>query len=242
MQRYVARRRHDPVYAEAGFGASGAGNGRRRPPGRRSGKIDSFQILEGWVADLRALLRLFGALLLDFLHLVDQVVGLLQQGGALILAFHHVRLAAVQEIQISHGVIVIRTEGDGLLQIVDAFFDERSVLSGILCANGRRQGLVVAHLLLDILLVVLHAHFAVGAKRQGPVNHTDPVIRFRIVGLQLDVALVVGLGLFKLFGVKGLAAHLEQNGADTVDRRKIVGILVENFFKLGYGLFAAREI
>ena len=60
--------------------------------------------------------------------------------------------------------------------------------------------------------------------------------------LQLDVALVVGLGLFKLFGVKGLAAHLEQNGADTVDRRKIVGILVENFFKLGYGLFAAREV
>src|SRR4030095_5714168 len=52
-------------------------------------------------------LRLRCALLLDFLDLVHQIVGLLLQVGALAGAFHRVSLAAIEQVQISHGVVVV---------------------------------------------------------------------------------------------------------------------------------------
>jgi hypothetical protein len=51
--------------------------------------------------------RLGSALLLDFLDLVDQIVSLLEKLGTLIGAVHGVRLAAIEKIELSHGVVVI---------------------------------------------------------------------------------------------------------------------------------------
>ena len=75
--------------------------------------------------------RLVGALLLDFFDLVYEVVGLFEQAGALVRGFDEVGLAAIEEVEIRHGVVVIGTELDGLLQVGDAFLNQWSVLRGI---------------------------------------------------------------------------------------------------------------
>src|SRR5260370_16505158 len=139
-------------------------------------------------------------------------------------------------------MVVLRPEGEGVLDVVEASSDDGYVLAGILPANRRRKRIIVPNLFLYILFVVLHAHFAVGPVSEGPVDHANPIIGLWILGLQLDVALVVGLGLFKFLGVEGLAAHLEEHGADTINGRSIVGILFENFLELRDRLFATREV
>src|SRR6266446_1098438 len=74
------------------------------------------------------LLGLLGALLLDFLDLVDEVVSLLLQAGTLFGALHHVRLAAIEEVQVGHGIVVVRLDLDGFLQVGDAFVHEGAIL------------------------------------------------------------------------------------------------------------------
>ena len=66
-------------------------------------------------------LGLLGALLLDFLDLVDEIVGLFEQGGALFGGFHHVGLAAIEEVQVGHSIVVIGLLLEGFLQIGDPF-------------------------------------------------------------------------------------------------------------------------
>src|SRR5713226_7474820 len=193
-------------------------------------------------ARLRGLLRLLGAPLLDFLDLLHKIIRLFLQGVAFCRALHHIGLAAVEQVEIGHSIVVLRPEGDGLLQVVDALVDDGSVLAGILRANRRWKRIIVPNLFFNILFVVLDAHFAVGAVSQGPVDYANPIIGLWILGLQLDVALVVGLGLFKFLGVEGLAPHLEEDGADTINGRNIVGILFENFLELRDRLFATREV
>ena len=67
---------------------------------------------------------LLQALLLDLLDLVEEVVRLLFQGSALIRALHHVGLAAVEQAEVGHGIIVVRPQRDGLLQVGDALVYE----------------------------------------------------------------------------------------------------------------------
>ena len=75
----------------------------------RSGERPGFKISETiWVAARSGWLGwLVGALLLDFFDLVDQVVGLLQQVGALVGSFDEVGLAAIEKVEIGHRVIVV---------------------------------------------------------------------------------------------------------------------------------------
>src|SRR5258705_7791349 len=68
-------------------------------------------------------LRLLRALLLDFLDLVDQIFGLLQQRLALFLAFHHVRFAPIKEVQVSHSIVVIGPQRNCFLQLRHSFID-----------------------------------------------------------------------------------------------------------------------
>ena len=64
-----------------------------------------------------------GALLLHFLHLIDQVVCLFQEIGALIGTIHGICLTAIEKVQIRHGVVVIRLNLNGLLEVFDAFIN-----------------------------------------------------------------------------------------------------------------------
>src|SRR4030095_12512777 len=133
------------------------------------------------------------AFLLYFLHAIHQIVRLLQKRGPLVRAFNGVRFAAVEQVQGSHGVIIIGTQRDGLLQSSDSLIDQGTVLLKVLSPDGSRQRFGVLHLLFYVFLVVLFAHFAVRAESKRPVDHADPVVRLRVFRLQLNVLLVIGL-------------------------------------------------
>src|SRR5262249_6150643 len=138
--------------------------------------------------------------------------------------------------------IVIGTNLYGFLEVGDSFVDHCAVLCGVLAAQrcGKRIG--ISHLLLDIVLVVVGAQFAIGAERQGPVNDADPVVGLGIIGAQLDMFLVEGLGLFELLGIVRLAGHLENDRAGAVDGAHVLGIDVENFLELVDGLGAEAGV
>src|SRR2546430_582467 len=116
------------------------------------------------------LLGLLGALLLDFLDLIDQVVGLLLQASSLFGALHHIGLAAIEKVQVSHGIVVVRLDLDGFLQVGDAFIHEGAILGGVLRAKRGRKRIVIAKLLVDVVFVVAGTQLAIGAVGEGPID------------------------------------------------------------------------
>src|ERR1700676_4596808 len=235
MERQIAGRRHSLFYARRTIGCD---SGPRRE--RKKG-ILADALIEKTAKRLRCL-RLFGTLLLDFLDLVDQVVGLLQQRFALFIAFHHIGLAAVKQIQIGEGIVVIGLDGSGLLKRGDSFLDQRAGFVHVLGANTGRKRRIVTHLFFDIVLVVVHAQLLIVALRENPIDYSDPIIRFWIVRLQLNVLLVIALGFLEFLGIKRLAAHVVKNRADAVDGRNIIRVFIQDFFEFLDCLIAARDV
>src|SRR5258705_4437921 len=180
--------------------------------------------------------RLRNAFLLYFLHLVDQIVGLLLQSRALVGSGNGIRFAAIEQVEIGHGVIIVRADRNGLLKSADAFVDDRAILGQILTADCGRQRIGFLYLFADILFVVFLTHFTVGAEGEGPINDADPVIRFGVLRLQLDMFLMVAFGFLKKFWVVGGSCHLEKNGTNTVNGAEIIRVRRENLFKLLDGL------
>src|SRR5262249_48218358 len=97
------------------------------------------------------------------------------------------------------------------------------LLRHVVGANGGRQGIGVLDLLVDVVLVVSGAQLGVAAESQGPVDHAHPVMRLRILRLQRDVLLVVGLGLFEFLWIERRARHLEENGAYAIMALRLFG-------------------
>src|SRR6202795_67312 len=164
-----------------------------------------------WLSWLGSLLRLLRALLFNLFNLFDQVVSLFLIAGAFLGTFRHIGLAAVKQIQISHGIVVIRPELNGLLQRRDSLVHQFPILVDELGTDGSRQGIAFFDLLINMIFVVVRAHLRVAAECLRPIDNADPVIRLRIGGLQLDMLLMVSLRFLKLFRVTRLAAHLKQN-------------------------------
>src|SRR5258708_9845944 len=206
--------------------------GRRLAPRDKSIQCCQINPASGGRSGLRS------ASLLHFLYFVHQIVGLLLQRSALVRALDGVSFAAIEEVEVSHGVIVIGPQRNGLLQVGNAFVYERSVFREIVAANGRGKRIGVLNLLANILFVVILAHLAVRAESQSPVNHGDPVIGFRILRFELNVLLMVGLGFLEKLGIVRSARHLKEDGADAVNGAEIIGVGLENFLKFCDGLFA----
>ncbi len=190
----------------------------------------------------KAGLRLLRAFLLDRLDLVDEVIGLLEEAGALLGGLHHIGLAAIEQVQVGHGVVVIGLDLNGFLEVGDAFIHERAILCSVLGAQRRRKWIGVSDLLGDMILVVSGAHLAIGAKRQRPINHADPVVWLGIIGTKLDVFLMIRLRFLKLLGIVGLASHLKEDGADAVDGANIVRIDLQDFFEFIDGGVAEAHV
>ncbi len=108
--------------------------------------------------------------------------------------------------------------------------------------DSSRQRIAFFDLLINMIFVVLRAHLRVAAKCKRPIDYADPVIRLRIVGLQLDMFLMIGFGFLKLLRIKRLAAHLKQNGADPVDGAQIVGIFFQHAFEFIDGCVATLDV
>src|SRR5215467_4985953 len=238
LQRQIGRPGHNPYSlrrpAAKGEPAVGAWKqkktGHPKTPRKGNGQVD------GCRSGRRRRLR--RSLLFHFLDPVYQVVGLLLVVGAFTGALDGIGLAAIEQVQVGHGVIVIGAQLNRLLQVGDAFVNETAVLRNVVGANRPGERIGIFDLLADVLLVVIFAQFAVGAKRQGPVDDPDPVVGLGILGLQLDVLLVVGLGLLKKLGLVGRTGHLEKNRADAVDGVEVVGVVLEDVLEFLNGLFA----
>src|SRR6202790_3991753 len=199
----------------------------------------NFPLLLYWVGSL---LRLLRALLLDFLYLFDQVVSLFLIAGAFVGAFRHVGLAAIKQIQISHGIVVIRPKLNSFLQGRDSLVHQLPVLVHEVGADGSGQGIAFFDLLINMVFVVPGPQLRVAAKRQRPIDHADPVIRLGIGGLQFDMLLMVSLGLLKFLRVKRLAAHLKQNRANAVNGAQIVRIFFQYAFEFVDGCIATLDV
>src|SRR5208337_137081 len=190
----------------------------------------------------RLALRLIGFLLLDFLNLVEQVVGLLGERIALLRRLHDIRLAAIEEVQVGHGIVVIRFELDGHLEALDPFFDKSVVFLGIGLANLRWQRSGVLHLLLHVFAVIVRAHIRVAAIGEGPIDNADGIVRLGVLWLQRNVSLVVALGLLKLLWLEGLTPHLVLNGRETVDGAYVVGVHIQHAGVFLNGLIAVAQV
>ena len=93
-----------------------------------------------------------------------------------------------------------------------------------------------------MILVIGSAQLAIGAVSEGPINYTDPIIRLGVIGPQLDVPLMVGLGLLKFLGVEGSAGHLEKDGAGAIDGAQIVVVHFKDFLELVDGRVAEAHV
>src|SRR4029077_15373635 len=123
--------------------------------------------------------------------LVDPLVGSLQVGGAScrVVALD-IGAFPVHQIQIGHGVVVVRTKLKRLVQVIDTFLN----VGGIFLSNGGtdllvlgRQGLIGFHAELGTLFLTRHVGL-------GPVDDGDRVIRLGVVGINLGSLLVILLG------------------------------------------------
>src|SRR5437879_9851848 len=126
---------------------------------------------------------------------VDPLVGGLQIGsaGGRVVALD-VGAFPVHQVQVCHGIIVVRTKLDRLVQIIDTFLN----VGGISLSNGGtdllvlgRQGLIGLHAELGTLFLARH----VGLR---PVDDGNRIIRLGIVGIDLGSLLVILLGHVKL--------------------------------------------
>src|SRR6202007_1107331 len=125
---------------------------------------------------------------------------------------------------------------------LDSIVNQRLILFGVRLANVGRQRVRVPHLLVDVGLVVVGAHFSVAAIGERPVNHSNGIIRRRILRPQGNVLLVVGLGFLELLLVKRLPGHLVKDGSQSIDRADVVRGLLENALVLRYGLLTVAHV
>src|SRR5260370_33839590 len=82
---------------------------------------------------------LFRPFLLDVFNLVDQVVGHFDQLFPFTLVRHRVCLAAIQQIQVGHRIVVLRSQFDRVPQSVNSFISDWAVLSRVLFAALSRE-------------------------------------------------------------------------------------------------------
>src|SRR5579863_9599175 len=78
----------------------------------------------------RRRLRIRHALLLDGLYSLHQVVGHADIGVAGLGGRLHIGLLAVEKVEVGHGVVVVRPEINGLLELIHALVHDGAILVG----------------------------------------------------------------------------------------------------------------
>src|ERR1019366_2080718 len=124
----------------------------------------------------------FSLLFLDGHGFVDPLVGRLQiLGAGCRVGALDIGTFPVHQVQVGHGVVVVRTKFERLIQVIDAFLNVGGVL---LLQRGANllvfgwQGLVGLH-------AKLGAFFLTGYVGLRPIDDRDRVIRLRVVRIQL---------------------------------------------------------
>src|SRR6202795_4398150 len=154
--------------------------------------------------------------------LVDPLVGGLQIGGAgrRVVALD-IGAFPVHQVQVGHGIVVVRTKLDRLVQIIDTFLN----VGGISLSHRGADLLVLGRQ----RLVGLHAEFGtlfltrhVGLR---PVDDSDRIIRLGVIRIDLGGLLVILLGQVKFL-------HLQIEIGDTLDAVDVPGIDLQHLLVL----------
>src|SRR6266496_238225 len=97
-----------------------------------------------------------------------------------------VALAAIKEVQVSHSVIVVGTQGQGFIQIIDSVLHQGIVLA--------LEGWADLFVLNDVI-INLHAFFRLGLSgvliRLGPIDDADRIVGLGIVRIHFGHLMVV---------------------------------------------------
>ena|SRR5436309_13779311 len=152
------------------------------------------------------LARRFRPSLFYLFDFVDQVVGHLRQLVAFRCVSNSVCLPPVEQIQISHRVVVLRPQFEGAFQRLDALVDLSPVFARIFFPQIRGKRRIVAELPAPHGQIELRPQQSVRAERECPVNDANPVVGLGIIGTEINVFLMVRLRLFKEIRIEGRTA------------------------------------
>src|SRR5581483_286994 len=159
---------------------------------------------------------LLGFGLLDGQGLVNPLIGSLEVGGPRGGVFAlNVGAFAVHQVHVGHGVVVIRTQLQGLVQVVDAFLD----VGRILLFERRAHFLVLKRLFgfEPEFGALFHARL-VGL---GPVDDRHRVVGLRIVGVEFGG---LAIELFRLVEL----LHLQVQVGDALDAIDVFGVALQH--------------
>src|SRR5450631_70650 len=151
---------------------------------------------------------------------VDPLVGGLQIGGAggQVIALD-IGSFPVHQVHVGHGVVIIRTKLERLVQIVDTFLNVGGIvlfhLGTDLLVLGR-QGVFRLHAELGALFLTRHISLR-------PVDDCDRIIRLGVVGIGLGSLLIKVLG-------HGKFLHLQVEIRDALDAVDVLGIDLQHLF------------
>src|ERR1700693_1337376 len=166
------------------------------------------------------------------------MVGSLQifLAGGEVVAFY-IRLLAVHQVQIGHGVVVIRTQRDGLVEILNTFRDRGPGLLFQFCANFFLV-FVLGIQILIWLQAKLGALFHARLVASRPVNNAHGVVRLGIVGIHIGGHAVILLGVVEFLHVQVQVSDSLGGVYFLIARR----IHVEHFLVLLNGLVSHLKI
>src|SRR3984893_2689068 len=173
--------------------------------------------------------RRFGPGFLDLFDFVYKVVRRLEDLFSLRLTRHNVRFASVQQVQIRHRIVVVRSQLDRAVHAINTFLNRCSILLLIRWSQLWRKRVRGVELR-DFIIKPL-TQLSVGIKCHRPINDANPVVGFGILRTKLNMLLMVGLRFLKKIRAKGLTSHLKQQRAYAVERRKIIRIRAQYAFE-----------
>jgi len=147
--------------------------------------------------------------------------------GALEIGF-----AAVGEVDVGHGVLVGRVDVHGLLKILQPLVHESRVLRLELGTGGLVLLGIAFAVVLDADIGKGLGGVLVGLR---PVDDTDGVIRFSILGIFRDDLLLILLGDIELIDV-------EVDGGDLLERHDVMRIALEHDLEVVDGILRGLQI
>src|SRR5436190_11916092 len=185
------------------------------------GEKTLFVLFHGYTGVARLLLSLG---LFNRHSLVYPFIGGFQVGcaGCRIIALQ-IRPLTVQQVHVRHGIVVIRPQLKCLFQHRDAILnDVRDLLP-------KRVADFLIFQCLFWFQSQLGALFHAGLIRLGPVDHTDRVVGFGVVGVEFTRLAIILLGILKYL-------YLQIKVSDPFDAIDILGITLQHCFVLVNGL------
>ena len=126
-----------------------------------------------------------------------------------------VRLLAIQQVDVCHRIIIVRTQLQRFIQIVEAILDNIPILLTQLDTNF----LVLQRLIWPKAQLI--ARLCTRLVRLRPANYADGVVSLRIIGIKFDSLTVIFLGFIELL-------HLQIKDCYPLNAVNVIRLLIEH--------------